>query len=85
MFYNGKLIDPLDDEYTTRDLAGFFTKKQAIRNLAFQIKEEIAPSKIKAMQTVASEVFGKKSFEADNDEQKASELKKTVKNKTFRV
>lgn len=81
MFYNGKLIDPLDDEYTTRDLAGFFTKKQAIRNLAFQIKEEIAPSKIKAMQTVASEVFGKKSFEADNDEQKASELKKTVKNK----
>lgn len=81
MFYNGKLIDPLDDEYTTRELAGFFTKKQAIRNLAFQTKEEIAPSKIKAMQIVASEVFGKKAFEADNDEQKAFELKKTVKNK----
>ena len=46
--------------------------------MAFQIKEEVAPSKIKAMQTVASEVFGKKSFEADNDEQRAAELRKLI-------
>ncbi|EKQ17557.1 hypothetical protein LCAUCD174_2277 [Lacticaseibacillus paracasei] len=78
MFYNGSSINPMDDKYTTRDLAGFFTKKQAMRNLAFQIKEEVAPSKIKAMQTVASAVFGKKSFKSDNDEQRASELKGTV-------
>ena len=78
MFYNGTVIDPLSGERTPREIAGFFTKKQAIRNLAFQIKEEVAPSKIKAMQTVASEVFGKKSFEADNDEQRAAELRKLI-------
>lgn len=80
MFYNGNVISPWDDQHTSQELASFFTKKAAIRNLAFQMKEEISPSQLKAMKTVAVEVFGKKSFEADNNEQRAVELEKTIKN-----
>lgn len=78
MFFNGSPINTLSDGISSKAMTEFFTKKQKRTNLAFQVRPEIPANKIKKMREVAAEVFDKKTFDSDNEEQMVSELKAKI-------
>ena len=77
--YNGETVSRVSNDFNTKQIIDFLTKKQYTERIAIEIKRDVPKLQIKRFRDVASQVFKKNSFTSENPEALVAELKPKIK------